>query len=261
MKKPRVNKVTVIVIDIFLYTFIAICIFTLIIVVVEKRNSDGAVDIFGYELRIVLSSSMEKHENTDTSKFKIKEIKAGSCIFIQKVPQDEGQKEKWFDNLQIGDVLTFKYVYTRQETITHRIVAIEEKEGGFLITLEGDNKSYDSNTLTQVIDTSLLESPNYIIGKVVGQSYLLGLIINVFKSPLGLILTVVVPCIIIIVIQVLRIVNFFNQEKKERLQLAYQKQREEYEKQAREIENLRKLLEQRQKNEETTESNNIESDT
>ena len=59
MNKPRVNKVTVIVIDIFLYTFIAICIFTLIIVVVEKRNSDGAVDIFGYELRIVLSSSME----------------------------------------------------------------------------------------------------------------------------------------------------------------------------------------------------------
>ena len=47
------------------------------------------------------------------------------------MPQDEGQKEKWFDNLQIGDVLTFKYVYTRQETITHRIVALEEKEGGF----------------------------------------------------------------------------------------------------------------------------------
>ena len=33
-----------------------------------------------------------KHENTDTSKFKIKEIKAGSCIFYKKA-QDEGQKK------------------------------------------------------------------------------------------------------------------------------------------------------------------------
>ena len=84
--------------------------------------------------------------------------------------------------------MTFKYVYARQETITHRITEITEKPaGGYVIKLEGDNKNSDTETLAQTIDTSLADSPNYVVGKVTGQSYVLGLLITALKSPVGLV--------------------------------------------------------------------------
>ena len=121
---------------------------------------------------------MDKCELTDVSGYRIKSIPVKSCIFVQVAPEDEEQKKEWYARLKVGDVLTFRYVYTRQETITHRIVSIEEKDsGGYIITLEGDNKNADSEQLRQTIDTSLTDSPNYIIGKVTGQSYFLGIIV------------------------------------------------------------------------------------
>ena len=116
--------------------------------------------------------------------------------------------------LKVGDVLTFKYVYIRQETITHRISNIMEKGDGYIITLEGDNKADNAQNIKQVIDTTDTNSPNYIIGKVVYQNYLIGLMLYTIKQPIGITLIIIVPCAIIIILQIIKIINALNSQKK-----------------------------------------------
>jgi hypothetical protein len=106
-------------------------------------------------------------DHTDVSGYRIKDIPIRSLIFVRMIPEDPDDAYEWYQNLQVGDVLTFRYVYTNQVTITHRITSITEKETrGFLIELAGDNKNAESDQLYQTIDTSIPNSTNYVIGKV-----------------------------------------------------------------------------------------------
>ena len=236
MNKETLKKIWNIVSNVLLYVFIAICLLAVILAITAKKDDDGTATIFGRQMRIVISPSMEKCDATDVSKFEIKDIPVKSMIFIEVVPDDPTEAQKWYSDLREGDVLTFKYVYTRQETITHRITYIEPKEsGGYLIQLTGDNKNSDSTTLTQVIDTDLSNSPEYIIGKVTGQSYILGLVISTIKSTLGLIFIVILPCLVIMTFEVIKIVKLLNSDKKS-------KEQEEKEKQQSELDELRKRL-------------------
>ena len=209
-------KILRIVGDVLTFAVMAFALFALVVSITSKKDSDGTATVFGYQLRFVQSDSMAACALTDVSGYDIKSIPVKSCIFVQVAPEDDRQKEDWYKQLKVGDVLTFKYVYTKQETITHRIVDIREKSsGGYLITLEGDNKNSDSNLLQQTIDTSLTDSPDYIIGKVTGQSYFLGLVVYAFKSPVGIICLIIIPCLIIIGFEVIRIVNVLSKDRKE----------------------------------------------
>ena len=145
------------------------------------------------------------------------------------------EADEFYRNLKVGDVLTFRYVYTTQVTITHRITDIEEIEGGFKITLAGDNKNSEDGQLVQVIDTSIPNNTNYVIGKVTGQAYLLGLLMSFLMQPVGMILLIIVPCFIIILLEVLKIAKVLGADKKKREQ-------EEKEKKDNELEELRRKL-------------------
>lgn len=222
--------------DVLLYFIIALALFVLFVSVTSKKDSDGAATVFGRQLRFVQSDSMAACELTDVGSYKIKSIPVRSCVFIETVPENESQRAEWYADLRVGDVLTFKYVYTKQKTITHRIVDITENgSGGYFITLEGDNKNSDSDLLTQTINTSLADSPNYVIGKVTGHSYLLGLLVYAFKTPVGIVCLVIIPCFVIIVFEIMRLIKVLGRDKKEKLEL---RQRE----QAEEIEVLKKKL-------------------
>lgn len=218
--KITAKKVLSIAGNILLYLILAIAVFVLIVSVTAKKDSDGTATVFGKQLRFVQSDSMEACDQTDVSAYKIKSIKVKSCVFIDVIPEDEAKREEWLKTVKVGDVLTFKYVYTKQETITHRVVKIEAKEtGGYVITLEGDNKASDSEVLKQTIDTSQENSPNYIIGRVTGQSYLLGLLVYAFKQPIGMVCFVIVPCLIMIAFQIIRIVRTVSADKREKAAL------------------------------------------
>lgn len=250
------KKILGIIGDVFLFVLIVAALFVLAVSVASKKDSDGTATIFGYQLRFVQSESMAECELTDVSGYEIKSIPLKSCVFIEIVPEAEEDRQKWYDGLKVGDVLTFKYVYVRQETITHRIVNIVPKsDGGYLITLEGDNKNSESGVLSQTVDTSLQDSVNYIIGKVKGHSYVLGVIVYALKTPVGLTCFIIVPCLIIIAFEVFRLVHVFGKDKKER-------QREREEKQTEEIEELkRRLAELQGKNGEerlTSDKNQVE---
>lgn len=234
--KITIKKILNIVGNILLYLILVIAVFVLIVSITSKKDIDGTATVFGKQLRFVQSSSMEACDQTDVSAYKIKSIKIKSCVFIDVIPEDEVKRDEWLKTVKEGDVLTFKYVYTKQETITHRVVNIEEKAtGGYIITLEGDNKT-DKNTVgQQTIDTSQESSPNYIIGRVTGQSYFIGLLVYALKQPVGMVCFVIVPCLIMIAFQVMKIVKVVNADKQE-------KENAEKAHQSNEIEELKRQL-------------------
>ena len=171
--------------------------FCLIMMVLFKDINQGEVEIFGLKAKTVLSSSMEETSLFDTSSYEIKSLKRNALVVIDEIDN--------FDDIKVGDVLTFKYVIgAEQKVITHRVIKIEEKPGGYLITLKGDNVSGESNI--QVIDTTeAMTSYNYIIGKVVYSNYFLGLMITMVNNPLGIIFVILIPCLFLLIFEVIRL--------------------------------------------------------
>lgn len=239
MESNRILKKTLKIIgNVVLYVFIALCILGVVVTIASKKDSDGAATIFGMQMRVVESPSMERCDQTDVSGYRIKDIPTNSIIFIKTVPKDPAKADAWYGKLKVGDVLTFRYKYESQVTITHRITAIEKKAtGGYIICLEGDNKNENSDVLTQVIDTSIPDSFNYVIGKVFSTSYLMGLFMVALRSPIGLVCMIIIPALIIIVIEILRIIRILGSDKREQ-------EKQERETQKNELEELRRRLAQ-----------------
>ena len=236
MNNPKIKKILNIASNVLLYLFLAVCVCSLVLTIFAKKDSDGTPEVFGHQLRIVVSDSMAKSEFTDVSDYKIKHIPINTMVFIKLVPDDPTEADQWYDDIEIGDVLTFRYVYTNQVTITHRVVDIKEKEtGGYLIYLEGDNKGSNSELLKQTIDTSIPNSTNYVIGKVVATNFLFGLFLSIIRKPIGAICIIILPCFIIILIEVLKIVRVLNADKK-------QQNQDEMAKKESELEELRRQL-------------------
>lgn len=245
------KKIGNIVANTLLYLFLAICVFSVLIAIVSKKDTDGAAELFGYQMRIISSDSMAECDLTDVSEYEIGSLPLRSMVFVEIMPQEEQQANQWYRSLKVGDVLTFRYVYTKQVTITHRIISIEEKDtGGFLIQLEGDNKNSDSQQMTQVIDTSIPENTNYVIGKVVGQAKLLGFVTSLLQEPVGLILIVIVPCFIIIALEIMKIVGVYSADRKKKEQEERQRKEDELEELRRRLAELEKQSNQEQKHEE-----------
>ena len=218
------------------YLFLALCLFTVVVTLLSKRDADGAATIFGYQMRVVTSDSMAASEYTDVSDFKIKDIPLRSMVFVKVMPSDPQKADEWYSKIREGDVLTFRYVYTTQVTITHRVTSITEKEdGGFIIQLAGDNKSAVNGQLYQTIDTSIPYNTNYVIGKVVGQSYAFGVVMTFLQQPFAIVLMIILPCFIIIIGEVVKILKYMNAEKKKREQ-------DEMSEKERELEELRRRL-------------------
>lgn len=258
--KQKVLKALQIAGDVLFCLIIAFALFVLIISVSAKRDADGTANVFGYQLRFVRSGSMEKCDQTDVSGYKIKSIPVKSCVFIKKAPAPEDQQalNEWCSALSVGDVLTFQYskygaANIQDKVITHRIVKIEPKEGGYIITLEGDNKNDTGSVGQQVIDTTKADGLDYIIGKVEGQSYFLGLCVYALKSPVGLVFIIIVPCMIVIAYEVIKIITVLNKDKKDR-------QQQEKTAKEDEIALLRKQLEELQKSGGTAEAPRQNSD-
>ncbi len=240
-KKSKAKRIWTIVLNCVVYSFFALCAVALFFSVFAKKDSNGAGEIFGKRFMTVLTSSMEKCDETDVSKYEIKDIPVNSLIFIDPVPEDPVAANKWYASLKVGDVLTFRYYYAGKHlTITHRIVRIEPNaDGGYDIDLEGDNKSSDAGTLKQSINTAAEgeESLNYVIGRVTGQNKFLGFIISLVKSRVGLICFIIIPSVIIATFEIIRIIGVLGEKKRK---AAQKKQDDEMDALRRELEELKR---------------------
>lgn len=233
--KAKLKTTTSLVLNIVLYIFLVLCVLSVTITLFSRKEDDGA-ELFGYQMRIVTSESMEKCDETNVSEYDIGSIPLNSMVFIQTVPDDPAKAEEWYSKIRVGDVLTFKYQYTSHVTITHRVTKIYEKPGGgYIFTLEGDNKAMGSTVDSQMIDTSEVGGVNYIIGKVTAKSFLFGSLISFLQKPVGIVLIVIIPCFAIIMMEVFKIIGVINEDKKKKAD-------EEKQKKDDEIEELRRKL-------------------
>lgn len=88
-------------------------------IVLTTKISGGEPEVFGHQIKTVLSGSMEPG------------IQTGSIIAVK--PLTDGA------NLKKGDVITFKE--DASTLITHRIIEVTETKSGFLYTTKGDNNN------------------------------------------------------------------------------------------------------------------------
>lgn len=235
--------------NVLLYVVLAIALFAVVLSVATKKDADGATTVFGKQLRIVRSDSMEKCEQTDVGGYEIKDLPVKTLLIIDVVPTNEEEAKAWYKAVKVGDVLTFRYQYTEQVTITHRVVKITEKEGGYLIELAGDNKASE-DTLTQTIDTSDTESYNYVIGKVVWANFPLGWLVYALKTPAVVTCVIIIPCLIIIVLEIVKIVNVLGDGKREKIKEEARQKEEEIEALKRRLAALENQENQENKNQE-----------
>ena len=228
--KSKAKRVLSIIGNVFLWLFLALCLVMLIFSIVAKRSDDGAVNIFGHEMRLVLSGSMERNDETDVSGFDIKDIPTKSLVITEVVPEDDEEANEWYGKLKVGDVLTFRYLTTSQETITHRITAIEKLTYGYMITLRGDNVTQDETGQVIYTDDRMNPQPaNHVLGKVVHVSVVLGNIIYILQQPIGIALVIIVPAAIIIIFQIVRIVTVIGGEKRKKTEAKQAEQESEIE--------------------------------
>ena len=237
MSSAKTKKIMGIIGNACLYAFLILAIVLVSLSIASRKDGGDAMTLFGRQMRIVVSASMEECDQTDVSDFDVKSIPVKSMVFIETVPEDEQEAKAWYDELKVGDVCTFQYrIGGKAQIITHRIIEKARYNEGWKIVLQGDNKADSENVKmgVQTIYTDT-ESVDYIIGKVTGQSRVLGFITYIMKQPIGIALIVMVPCAIIIVLEIIKIVNVFGAERKQKI-------KEEHDRQQSEIDELKRQL-------------------
>lgn len=89
--------------------------------VISTKLAGGEPQIFGYQIKTVLSGSMEPS------------IQTGSIIAVKSLESSEKQ------NLKVDDVITF--METQDKLVTHRIIDVKQTADSVLYTTQGDNNN------------------------------------------------------------------------------------------------------------------------
>jgi signal peptidase len=152
------------------YLVLAAVIFFALLLMVSLFPIAGNIKILS-----VLSGSMEPALHT------------GSVIIIKPT-----------SNYQVGDVITFGKNTKTEVPTTHRIAEIKVVSGEAVFKTKGDaNHSEDSKEVLQ----------NEVLGKVYFSIPLFGYLVDFVRKPLGLMLVIVIPAIVIIYDEINKIIK------------------------------------------------------
>lgn len=126
-------------------------------------------------------------------------VKLGSLIFVYPRP-----------NYKAGDIVTRK-TSDPKLTVTHRIIAVAEENGGIVYATKGDaNNAEDPEKA----------SPSDIIGKMIWKLPLVGYPIGYARSTTGFIILVIIPAVIIVYEEIRKIkeemAGIFRKKKREK---------------------------------------------
>lgn len=140
------------------------------LLVLSTKLSGGEPEVFGYQLKTVLSGSMEPG------------IQTGSVIAIESIGEDESS------NFGKGDVITF--MEEENKLITHRITEVTETNSGVIYTTKGDNNNAP--------DRNPVLADN-VVGLYTGVTIpFVGYFIDFAQSPNGSILFLIVPGVLML---------------------------------------------------------------
>jgi signal peptidase len=121
---------------------------------------------FGWRTEVVISGSMEPA------------IRTGSIVIVRPTHTEA---------IQTGDVIMF-FSPDRKSLTTHRVVGVESDSGLRFITRGDANKNADMNAV----------EPGQVVGTVVHTIPYIGLLVQFIKTPLGFILFLLIPAVILI---------------------------------------------------------------
>ena len=126
------KKSVKIVASVLLYVFVGLCIVAVVLLLMGRGKEDGATTVLGYQLRTVLTPSMDENDNFDASRFDIGSIPKDAMVFVETVPEDPAEAKEFYDSIREGDVLTFMYdeydIGGQPDVITHRVIARRQVE-------------------------------------------------------------------------------------------------------------------------------------
>lgn len=109
------------------------------------------------------------------------------------------------NTLDIGDIITFSSndIYFNGLTVTHRIVGKKlDVDGNYIYRTKGDNNSLE--------DTALVDLDN-IYGKVVLRLPKIGYVQGFVSTPLGFVLSIIIPVLIVVYYEAWRIYKTIKQ--------------------------------------------------
>lgn len=165
----KIKKIIYGIVNLFSVLIIAAAVFVLCTVVFTK--SGDAPTVFGYTALRVTTGSMKPTYDVD------------AMIIVKKVDPQE---------IKENDVISF---YSQDPSLdgavnTHRVVSIKEENGKRSFVTKGDNNN--------VVDAYDVES-QYLIGRVVASSKIIGKISRLVANPLIFIPIILIPLAVILI--------------------------------------------------------------
>jgi len=222
---PLWKRIVTIVVDVIVGVFAVFAIASVVIAVSFKvNNSNGTLTFGNTEVRLVQTGSMEwgGEVSPKAKGYLIGEIKTYDAVYINKKPTtDEGQK-LFYDNLKEGDVVSFWTVREGTKVnITHRIVGKTVQGNGYMFTIQGDNWTGGEPACDYIYTCTDSPIPSQYImnefnGIVFKTSSFVGGFFHFVQSKTAIICLVIVPCVLIIGYEVVKIILIVNKDKKKK---------------------------------------------
>lgn len=195
------KKVLNVISTIFVWIVVLISVAMMVFTVVSVNTFDrGDRDLFGYKAFIVLSDSMSA---TD--------FDAGDLVLVKEVDPS---------TLQEGDIITYisQNEHNYGENVTHKIRSRTT-------TPDGSPGFITYGTTTDINDEAIVTYP-YIQGQYILALTGVGTFFNFLKTPVGYILFILVPFLLLIAWQGINCIKAFRDYKKEQL-AEFQREKDE----------------------------------
>lgn len=163
---------------VFVFMIFIIFVIACYVIGIQKNLKSGNYEAPLYSAYVIVSPSMHPT------------IKVNDAVIV---------KRKKAEDIKKGDVITFVSTDTRTAgiTITHRVIEIlEDSDGNKLFRTKGDNNNVADSSLVRESDLS---------GKVIMKIPKIGYIQYFISQKYGWLIAVVIPCMGIIVYDILKI--------------------------------------------------------
>ena len=169
MKKETFKKILRI-IKTVLNVVIGIFIALFLLVVCLQRFTDNNLSLFGFRMFTVLTGSMEPKYNV------------GDVLFSKSIDPDD---------IKVGDAISYlgESGDVKDKVVTHEVVEIETDENG--------EKIFHTKGIANIIEDPIVHA-DQIYGKVIHKSTVLSFISKTIRTPVGLIVLIIIPVFYII---------------------------------------------------------------
>ena len=198
-------------------------IFTIFTVTTVDRNDRS---VFGLRFYVVLTDSMSKSDkNADMDVH----FNAGDIIFVKNV------KDK--TKLEAGDIIAFLSSNSESygATITHMIREVKRTDDGKILGYVTFGTNTDTN------DEALVE-PAYVLGEYAGRLPGVGHFFEYLRSPIGYVIFILVPFILLILYNGINAIRLFRRYKREQNAILEAERAEIAEERKQNAEMLRELM-------------------